>query len=64
MTKRIAQVEPSQMPSREAAEIGELRKSQELWRLIGDPRVRVQVPTESEAAQPPPAPASQRYVTG
>jgi hypothetical protein len=64
--ERPGRATPAQMPatSSEAAEINELRKAQDLWRLIGDPRIRVEVRTENDAKHPPPAPASQRYQTG
>jgi hypothetical protein len=61
-TKQPRQAQPTQL-SPEATAISELQKAQELWRLLGDPRIRVQVPTENDAAQPSPALASQRYVT-
>jgi len=39
----------------------ELLKLLETRRLLGDPRVRVQVPTETEAPEQPPISMSRRY---
>jgi len=46
-----------------AWDAADLRRAQELRRVLGDPRVRVQVPTESDG-EPPPTPAAKRYQTG
>jgi len=47
-----------------ALEINDLRRARALRRVLGDPRVRVQVPTEPEVDKPPAAPASKRYQSG
>lgn len=46
------------------AQLYELRKAQELRRILGDPRRRVEVPTENGSDQPPPAPTATRYQIG
>ena len=46
------------------AELRDLQRAQELRRVLGDPRVRVQVPTENDAGIPPTAPMAQRYQIG
>jgi hypothetical protein len=45
-------------------EISDLQRAQEIRRILGDPRVRVEVPTENDSEQPPPTPAAQRYEIG
>ncbi len=59
--------QPNPEPQREsvtALQASDFQRAQELRRVLGDPRVRVQVPTEGDGENPPPTPASQRYHTG
>jgi hypothetical protein len=46
------------------SELHDLRRAQELRRILGDPRRRVEVPTENTAGQPPITPAAKRYQIG
>ncbi len=42
----------------------DLRKVQELRRLLGDPRVRVEVPVSGGSAEKPDLPIAKRYKVG
>jgi hypothetical protein len=52
------------IPALTPQESEDLRRARELRRIIGDPRVRVEVPTGSDANERPVIPTSRRYQIG
>lgn len=64
MTEPTTVRTPSQRSEFTEQTTADLRRAQEIRRLIGDPRVRVQVPTDGVAGEPTPPPAAKRYEIG